>query len=258
MATNTLLKALFRHAELQHVVELISPAFWQVVPPREVWRTGKQLLQNARDESWNAGLSNAVGSIAGLRMRHVRELSGEGIALRDTPNELRQKIGQSLLQLYFRQLLYSESAVLDLAPERFRLLRADESAWSLEWAPRSYHYRWPDAFLGGLREVYRGFYCDQPHRFDEGIAALRLTPSKDIFRRQFGENQEAVRFETADLISNLHESFVRCKEEKQQLSGSFLALGFYLTTLYQSLETLGVALNARTAFSAADNGLDSS
>lgn len=97
--------------------------------------------------------------------------------------------------------------------------------------------------------MYRGFYTDDSELFDRALAQLHLQPAKEAFVRHFGAAQDAVVFRTVHLVGSLHESFVRCREGRQKLSGNFLALGFYLTTLYQSLEALDVALDVRRAFS---------
>jgi hypothetical protein len=179
----------------------------------------------------------------------VERLSDGGVALPAIPPEQRHPCGASILGLYFAQLFESEVAVLDLRPERFAAVASDDG-WVLQWSPRPYYLRWPPAFLDGIRGLYRGFYREDWQLFDRALEQLNLTAARAAFLRQFGENQQAVQFRTSHLVDSLHDSFVACRKARQQLSGAFLALGFYLTTLYGALELLDVPLDVRAAFDA--------
>lgn len=246
-----MLKNLLRNTELAQILDFVSPAFWQVVPAQEVWRTGKQLVSNFR-----AGqpFQQALAAITGDRFPELQttaDAPSSGVPLSSIDSERRTEVGHRILWLYFSQLFHADTTVLDLRPERFSLVESPGQEPLLHWGPRPYFIRWPASFLEGIRGMYRGFYQGDSELFDRALAQLKLTPAKAAFIKHFGEDQDAVLFRTSHLVRSLHESFVCCRQDKQRLSGAFLALGFYLTTLYQSLESLDVALDAKAAFNRA-------
>lgn len=243
-----MLKDLLKNTELSQLLDLVSPAFWQVVPPGEVWRAGRQLVANYRAGAEFQQVRSRLAAIAGPQgVALVEQLSDRRVALSTISPEQRRSCGSSILGLYFAQLFDAEMAVLDLRPERFAAV-ASADQWDLQWSPRPYYFRWPPEFLDGLRGLYRGFYRQDWKLFDQALEQLNLSPAREAFLRQFGEDQHAVQFRTSHLVDSLHESFVACRIARRKLSGAFLALGFYLTTLYTALESLDVALDVRAIF----------
>jgi hypothetical protein len=241
---------LLKNTELSQMVDFISPAFWQVVSPREIWRTGKQLVANYRDHD---AFDQARATLEPIAERCGVELSarppdGEKLGSAQLTPEQAKRFGESILRLYFAQLFESETGLLDLRPDRFSLCTNAGAEGAAIWSPRPYYLRWAADFRQGIRDLYRGFYAEDGTLFDEALEQLQLTPAKQAFVRQFGEGQEAVVFRTSHLVDSLHESFVCCHQAKKKLSGQFLAFGFYLTTLYQSLELLDAPLDVRGAF----------
>jgi hypothetical protein len=181
---------------------------------------------------------------------------------------------------YFHQLLHHDVALLDLRADRFREDGAREDGAREDgaredgptvdgapsegaptlWRPGWLFVRWDPAFLAALRDLYAGFYLEDPPRFDAAIARLSLEPARDVFLEHFGGgDQREVRFERATFVHTFHDAFLACRDApagpggapRAQLHGNFLALGLYLATLYEHLERLGLAFDVRSAYTAA-------
>ncbi len=240
---------LLRNTDLRQMLDFVTPAFWQVVPVTETMRTAKTLASNHRHPPQDliALLQAAQSGVEGLEAEReglAKNALWQNMSRHNLSVEEKKAQGERLLRLYFWQIMHADTAVLDLRPARLSC-RASKTQWS----PNQYLIRWPSAFLENLRGLYRGFYQDDDALFEKSLQALNMEPAKETFLQHFGEGQEAVVFHTRNLIFSLHHSFVACRNAKKKLSGSFLALGLYLTTLYQSLELLKVPLDVRKAFS---------
>lgn len=243
-----MLKALLKGTELNQLLDVVSPAFWQVVPTRAVWGIGKQLIANHGDREGFAQAAERLRESLDPGIMVGASTAESKLSLADCPPAHRQEVGERILRLYFSQLMHYETTLLDLRPERFTVIVDGDSA-RLVWNPKAYWLSWPAKFLGSLRDMYRGFYRDDEALFHQALEQLGLTSAKQAFVSHFGSKQDAVMFETKYLIDSLHQSFVCCRDAKQTLDGEFLALGFYLTSMYQSLEQLGAPIDVRTLFS---------
>ncbi len=236
-----LLKAV-RGTEWSQFLDYVTPSFFDVVGVRDLLSQGREMAGNLAD-----GRGFDV-----LRARQARALGERGVAVQLVPSHDgaqepgdERALGQRILEVYFGQLFASDATILDLRGARWAS-SADADAPS--WFPRALWIRWQPEFLAAVRDMYRGFYCDDDALFDRGIQALRLEPAADVLRAHFGEgDQREVRFETRVFHSSFHEVFVRCRDEGVTLHRNFLALGLYLACLYDGLEDRG-PLDVRDAF----------
>jgi len=241
---------LLRGTEWSQLRDLVSPAFFQVLPAGLLASQVGELASNygsrkgyrsawaARENALNAqGLEVAMDDGA-------RKRAAQRPAQGDPRRGLR---GQRVLEVYFHQIFHGDQTLLDLRPERAAL--ADESSSVLAWAPSAMWVAWKPDFLEPLRDLYRGFYEEDEQSFRGALDALDIRAAEDTFRRHFGEgDQSAVSFEVAKFRDTFHEAFVRCREAGAQLHPNFLALGIYLATLYLHLEELGGTFDVRTAY----------
>lgn len=265
-----MLASVLRNTELSHMADLVSPALWRVVPLRRLWAVTRQLVSNYRDrESFGqaaAALEPRLSRL-GAALGEVSELATPVSALEQADADqgpladpqLRRLIGQRVLELYFAQLMRpAEQAggvtLLDLRPARLGVAAeelVDQGAQTLRWAPNRFYLRFSDAFGRAVQGLYLGFYRDDERRFAAALETLELGAAEQLFRRHFGDGRAPQRFALSQLLDTLHEVFMLCDREGVRLSGEFVALGFYLTSLYQTLELLDVPLDVRAAFDAA-------
>ena len=231
------------------LLDFVSPTFFDVVPLRTLLGQGRELVGNATDKAEReATRSEVAAALAGrqLAVELVPKLSpASGGASPDPATR-----GQRVLEIYFAQLYGADATLLDLR-EGTMAERGD----GLEWAPGPYVLRWEPEFLGALRTLYRGFYGGDDAQFEEGLRALDLEGSRDLFQKHFGEDPGAVRFERAHFVATFHDVFVRCRDEGVTLHRNFLPLGIYLATLHEHLDALGGGpFDVRSAYERASRG----
>lgn len=241
------LTSLVSGTEWSHFTDYLSPSFFDVVRGRELRRVLGTLSGNY---------------MRGRRFRDAKEARATYLADADVPVRLGdassatlgdRRDGDALLELYFHQLYYGPTTILDLRHDRF--VREGDS---MLWKPAALYIEWDSDFLSALRELYRGFYSGDDHMFEAALAELNLVPAKDIFLEHFGSgDQDAVAFDMKTFHDTFHRAFVACREQGSQLHGDFIALGLYLATLYEHLEAVGGEWDVRAAWRRAAPGVSS-
>ena len=234
-------------AETTLLFGLVSPSMFRVMPVTAFWREARGLFRQARNDASAArvrdGLQTALLEGGGcveltdrVRPRPLSELKAEARLLR----------GQRVLEAYFASVGRADATYVDFRPDRF------ESAGArLLWSPLPVHVEWDRAFLAGVRDMYTGFYRDEPERMRAGLAALELSGAEQAMRAHFGEgDQRSVMFTSAGFKASFGRVFDRVAELGHPLHPNFIGLGAMLATLYLHLEAVGVPLDVRTAFEA--------
>jgi hypothetical protein len=221
--------------------ELVSPAFFEVLRPADLQRQIRELGANYVRR----------GRFRVVRDRLARGLTcaGSPVRLGPAPRGVELEAGTRgalVLQLFFYQLFADGTAALDLRHARFR--GCDPL---LYWQPRPWFVNWDAGFLAALRDVYRGFYDDEPPRLRNGMNRLGIGRAEDILAAHFRPNQRAMRFRLREFRSSFHDAFLRCRDAGIALHRNFLPLGIYLACLYEHLERLGGTHDVVAAFRAA-------
>lgn len=231
-----------RKSEWGRLLDYMSPSFFEVVSPADL---SAQLAQLAASP---------------LRVRRVRRARAArsasldtarlGVALgsdRDGRSGLADgatRAGDAALRVFFHQVFCDGPMLLDLRRRAFTV-RADDVAWD----PASLTFEPSTEFRRALRDLYRGFYDDEPARFDRATATLGLAPARDLFRAHFGDgDQRAVRFSTAAFRDTFHSVFLRCREAGSRIHGEFVPLGVYLGCLYEHLDAAEQTFDVRRAY----------
>lgn len=215
---------------------------------RQILAQGRDFVRNSRNRD---GFEQTKGDIeplltpAGVVLSSSPDLGDEFQPLSELDADARRRAGHLILQIYFRQLLGSPSAVLDLRADAFQ----GSAEGPLAWSPSALYVQWDPAFIAGLRDVYAGFYLDDRSRFDRGLLALGLEHADDLLLTHLGgEDQRRVRFTLEAFQSSFHALFVRCRDRNITLHRNFLALGIDLVCLYDALQLLGGEFDVRDAF----------
>lgn len=233
--------SLLARTDLGPLVDLVSPKFFDVLPARLLWREGRRLLRNYRDaEGFAAARRRRREALADSELS-VRLDDGSGVesTMPSDPVDYAERV----VTLYFHQLFADAPVILDL---RDRALH--ESDGGLLWQPGAMWTELEPDFLAAIREIYVGFYRDEPDRFEAGLEALNLAGAGPLFERHFGEDVQATRFETASFVSTFHDIFSYCGREGIELAGGFLGFGVYLATMYDNLDRLDVEVDVRSCF----------
>jgi len=100
-----------------------------------------------------------------------------------------------------------------------------------------------------LRNVYAGFFLEQPERLDTGLCGLGLGQSGGPLLQHLGEgNQRSVRFDRSNLESTLRAMSVIRRPSDSPLHRNFIAFGLFVTSLHDLLSSLDLAFDVRRAF----------
>ena len=138
--------------------------------------------------------------------------------------------------------------LLDMRRESFA--RAD-GHWA--WKPSPAIAEWSPDFRQGCRDLYAGFYLDDPARFSAGARAVGLGEAEMELRAQFGDARR-VKFSLREFQDRFQSVFERCKETRSKIHPGFLTLGLALATLYEHLEGVGEPLDVHAAFERVHRG----
>ncbi len=160
--------------------------------------------------------------------------------------ERRQAAGDAILQLYFRQWLSAEGLFIDLRPDRFGL---DENN-TLHFAPNGLWLRLRPEFRNGMANLYRAFYGDDEAALDDALAQLGMLRDdlpdsarrelKQLLRAHFGHIEDSnQRFAIDPFKASFDELFDFFLRHDYRLHADFVIVGFYLITLYLTLEQTG-------------------
>ena len=240
-----------RSAEWSHLRDYVSGAFFDVLPAATLAAEVGRLSRNTtRRRHFDARTALLAAQWSGLKPSIELQASVFGASLAARPpasGPERAAAGHATLVAFFRVVLEGGDLLMDLRPTRL--------SWHdgvLFWAPSRLWTTWSDEFGTGVAELYRGFYGDDPARFDAALRVLGLAPAGDVMRRHFGgDDQRAVSFDIATFHSTFHDVFVSCRDAGHRLDRGFVGLGLILACLYETLEGLGGTFDVRAAFDAA-------
>ena len=234
-----MLWSLVKNTQWAPMLDLLSPAFFDVVPARMLFGELRGLTSRYLSEStYRDACEQRSRSLqhAGLSIDLVAALEKEAEPVLDAAR------GEAVLGLYFHQVLGEGPALLDL--RRAAFARSGER-WS--WKPEPAIAVWGADFRAACRDLYQGFYLEEAARFSDGARALGLGEAEAEIRAQFGDTR-AVTFSLADFQKKFHEVFQRCKQTRSKLHPGFLTLGLGLATLYEHLEQIAGPLDVRAVF----------
>lgn len=218
-------------ARWSDIRELFSGNLLKLFPPRAMASIIGSVVEGMSEEDAQL-LTRARLSERGRRLGLRLEVAdgSSGISSRSAMN------GDDLLKLYFTQIFTQDAMFLDLRSSAFD---------GTVWRPGRLFVQWDPDFLRAVRRMYTSFYHGSESEFDEAVAELGLAGHADLFRGHFGENQEAVEFQT-ESFRKIFEAIL--SSHNQSLPPSFGLLGVYLICLYEHLEYLGGSYNVRQAF----------
>ena len=258
----TFWRRLLEGTSWQTLVGYVSPAFFQLVSPRDISRTAYRLARNwFDDQTFRDVVQQRVNSIeplsCGLSIvglprgrRNQRPFHSE--VLPPGGSDPRCRTGDKALILFFNQI-YSEGPVLlDLRRSHFFCEHsAIESNKRLVATPL--YCTWSPSFRSALRDLYAAFYGGASRDvYLAALSTLGIEAAEDAFERAFGgEKKTAARFQLADFRATFHEIFVRCLEARRTLQPDFLTLGIAIATLYDHLELEGGTYNVTQCYSLA-------
>jgi hypothetical protein len=233
--------------DLRQLARFVPRSGWDAIR----WRP---LLASLRTVSWRYASGRGVDGLAAGLAAALEPVSGQ-LAVGEWPAgavpaaELsnarqRRRAGDELLRLYFAQWLLDDGLFLDL-----RLPRLALADGVLHYQPNGLWIRLRPEFREGMVALYRSFYSDDEGAFRdalrqmgllrEGLDAEAEAELVTLLQRHFGVDQRAQRFAIDSFKASFDELFAFFIAHRYRLEADFVFVGFYLITLYLSLERLG-------------------
>lgn len=235
--------------ELRQLARFVPLRGWDAIE----W---KPLLGSLRSVSWRYVTGQGVG-----KLRRATERISPSIAFaEDLENSAPlaqvagakrlRGIGDNILRLYFAQWLVGDGLFLDLRPARFGL---NEGA--LLYAPNGLWIQLRPEFREGILALYRSFYSTDDAAFGDalrqmgmlrpGLSADAESELKELLHAHFGIDQRAQAFSIDAFKASFDDLFEFFIANNYKLHSDFVWVGFYLITLYLTLEQGGQAHNVR-------------
>lgn len=210
----------------------------------------KPLLGSMRSVSWRFVTGDGVKELretsqAAIRRATFASTLGNTEPLTSITDAPRLRaLGDDILALYFSQWLVEEGLFLDLRPARFG---ASDDA--LVFAPNGLWIQLRPEFREGMLSLYQSFYSDDDSAFDaalrqmgmlrDGMSASAESELKELLHSHFGVDQSAQRFSIDTFKASFDDLFAFFLDNNLRLHSDFVWVGFYLITLYLTLENGG-------------------
>lgn len=239
----------FLPEELRQLARFVPLRGWDAIE----W---KPLLGSMRSVSWRFVSGRGVGSL----MKAVQDISpavtlvddlDEAKPLADirAANSLRRH-GDDILRLYFAQWMLEDGLFLDLRPARFGV-RGSE----LLYSPSGLWVELRPEFREGILSLYRSFYSTDDAAFEDALRQMGMlrpglsedaeTELKQLLHAHFGIDQRAQSFSIDTFKASFDALFEFFIEHDYKLHSDFVWVGFYLITLYLTLQQGGQKHNVR-------------
>jgi predicted unusual protein kinase regulating ubiquinone biosynthesis (AarF/ABC1/UbiB family) len=235
--------------DLRQLARFVPARGWDAIE----W---KPLLGSLKSVSWRfvsgsgvAGLRDGLpGLDPGVDLRE--DLDGlRPLAAVEGPR-VRKRCGDALLRLYFAQWLNEDGLFLDLRSQRFAV-----DGQALVFAPNGLWVQLRPVFREGMADIYRGFYSGdeallERALLDTGMLRKDLpAAARDelfgLLRQHFGICQSRQPFAIDSFKASFDELFDFFLAHDYTLHSDFVWVGFYLITLYLTLEEGGQAHDVR-------------
>jgi len=239
----------FLPEELRQLLVFVPTHGWHAIDWRPLLRELRRIsVRLATQRGVRKLAGQAGGLVDGVELRAALP-DGGGIA--DLSARERKGTGDLLLRFYFAQWRNPHGLFLDLRPSRL--------AWQdgrLTIGPNGLYAELPDDFREGMRDLYLGFYRpdeelldDALHRLGflhDGLGAEAAGALKRLLRQHFGAASQDQHFSIDEFRESFNALFDFFVAENYRLPPSFVLVGFYLITLYISLEMLDARHDVRT------------
>ncbi|HEY5955208.1 MAG TPA: hypothetical protein VIV60_01595 [Polyangiaceae bacterium] len=247
-------RRLLAGSDWSHLLSVLSPSFFDVVSARDLSVRAAELARNWFDRDGYLANIGRMDAILGATPIGVAIASSKAprsvVPFRAeplSPGECSHRFdGRAVLRFFFLQIARVDTVFLDLRATRFC---PSEDGRDVKFVPAPLWARWQPDFVEGIRQLYEGFYMDQPEQFERATRELGVSAANDVFIRAFGgQNKRSSQYSVAAFRDTFHEVFVRCRDSKTAFHPDFVTLGIMLATLYDHLEEIGGVYDVQAAY----------
>jgi hypothetical protein len=235
--------------ELRQLARFVPLRGWDAIE----W---KPLLSSMRSVSWRYVTGQGVGKLRQSTEGRFSQISlvddlDDATPLSEVTGAKRLRgFGDDILRFYFAQWLVDDGLFLDLRSVRFGV-----KAGKLLYAPNGLWIRLRPDFRDGILALYRSFYSADDAAFEDalrqmgmlrpGLSAAAESELKTLLNAHFGIDQKAQRFSIDTFKASFDDLFEFFIAHNYKLHSDFVWVGFYLITLYLTLQQCGQAHNVR-------------
>lgn len=231
------------------VLKLLPIKAFDLISVKDTFKIGAQLTKSLVDKKTYQKTKEDRSKTFRLDDVMIVDLIPE-----NSPRPYTQSDGEKILKIYFLQFFDPHQIVhLDFRISHFA------TGVSLLWLPSKLHHTFSNDFKKGVKELYTGFYFDNPEKFELGLSLLGIIQAKmseskkkevaKIFFDHFGEGKDAnVNFSLKKLQDSFNKIFTYFLKEDIPLNPEFAVLGAMLVTLYVTLEKIPHSLNVHQSF----------
>ena len=235
--------------ELRQLARFVPLRGWDAIE----W---KPLLGSMRSVSWRYATGQGVGKLTQSSMQNTTaigfcdDLDDAELLADITGRKSLQRFGDQILRFYFEQWLVDDGLFLDL-----RMARFGKKDNALCYKPNGLWIKLRPEFRDGILALYRSFYSTDEAAFDDalrqmgmlrpGLSKAAASELKELLHAHFGIDQRAQQFSIDAFKSSFDDLFEFFVANDYKLHSDFVWVGFYLITLYLTLEQLGQAHNVR-------------
>jgi predicted unusual protein kinase regulating ubiquinone biosynthesis (AarF/ABC1/UbiB family) len=235
--------------ELRQLARFVPLSGWDAIE----W---KPMLGSMRSVSWRFVTGSGVDKLSSITEDVVPSVTfvdalDDADSFSDIVEQPRlQEIGDNILRLYFAQWLVDDGLFLDLRASRFGV---DDD--ELLYAPNGLWIKLRPDFREGMLALYRSFYSADDTAFEDALRQMGLlhpdlsataeSELKDLLHSHFGIEQSAQRFSIDTFKSSFDDLFEFFIANDYKLHSDFVWVGFYLITLYLTLEQTNQAHDVR-------------
>jgi predicted unusual protein kinase regulating ubiquinone biosynthesis (AarF/ABC1/UbiB family) len=235
--------------ELRQLARFVPLRGWDAIE----W---KPMLGSLRSVSWRYATGQGVGKLRqssernSAAIRFCDDLDDAKLLADITGPKRLQRFGNQILRFYFEQWLVDEGLFLDLRIARFGVKDNE-----LCYKPNGLWIQLRPEFRDGILALYRSFYSTDEAAFDDalrqmgmlrpGLSKAAASQLKELLHAHFGIDQRAQRFSIDAFKSSFDDLFEFFIANDYRLHSDFVWVGFYLITLYLTLQQVGQAHNVR-------------
>lgn len=234
----------------KEIIKLLPQKALKLVPLSELLKMSTQLVASLRGgEAYEKDVQKRS---IDYPLENISFISKE----MDTPsNKLSSQEGEQILFIYFSQIFSKNLPIhIDFRSSHFH---SENSV--LNWRPSTLRYTFDESFLGGVRNLYRGFYENDELLFEKGLFELGMIKNemneelkvqiRKIITEHFSEGRSSpIQFSLKKFQNSFDEIFSFFLKNDIRLHPEFALLGVYLVTLYSTLQEIDQALDVKAAF----------
>lgn len=237
----------------------VSPSGLRVVHKEKVLSLAVEIATRMASQSKYAAevarIETAIKATSLAEKLTVVHENGTPLETQTLSAKTREKIGETVLELYFFMVREPVAFFLDLRPQFFSW---DEKQERLLWRPSRLWYRSSAEFSLRIQDLYRGFFLRDENATESGISLYRweARPKSGfddrmevLMRKHFGDAEsEKISFSISHFRETFHLIFEEAIESGSRFHPELTFIGTALAGLYCTLEAIQEPLDVAKAY----------